>query len=157
MKTWLRGLALALPLSAVAFTFGCGSSSNSAGTDAGTSGDTGGTSAPTFTDVYTKVIMTNSCTLHHAPPTLSGGLDMSTQAKAYSDLVGVPATTPAGETPACTGDRVVAGDAASSLLYEKVSEAKPPCGAQMPLGLTPISAADMTMIKDWINAGAKNN
>jgi hypothetical protein len=82
---------------------------------------------------------------------------MSTQAVAYSKLVGVPAITPAGETPACSGDRVVKGSASTSLLHEKVSKAMPPCGGQMPLGGTPISFADMTMIKDWINGGAANN
>ncbi len=62
--------------------------------------------------------------------------------------------------PACGGTaavRVVAGSAATSLLYEKVSEATPPCGAQMPLDLMPLSAGDQEKIENWINAGALND
>ena len=83
---------------------------------------------------------------------------MSTQAKAYSNLVSVASTTPSGETPTCpAGDRVDPGNASMSLLYLKVSEANPPCGAQMPKGGPHLSTAEQTMIEDWINAGAKNN
>jgi hypothetical protein len=99
-------------------------------------GDSG--SVPTFTQVYTTVLTANGCTTCHAGATPSGELDMSSQATAYADLVGVAATTPSGETPACSGDRVVAGSASTSLLYLKVSEATPPCGAQMPFGEWPI-------------------
>lgn len=119
--------------------------------------DTGST--PTFTEVYTTIFAsaTNGCTTHHSGAMPSGGLDLSTQAKAYTDLVGVKATTPNGENPACSGDLVVKGSAATSLLYEKVSETKPPCGVQMPKGVAPLTTAEQTMIEDWINGGALND
>jgi hypothetical protein len=163
MTTLLRALALGLPLSMAALTSACGGSTNSpaGGSDAGGMGDaqakgeTGSTGATTFTDVYMNVIVPNGCTACHNPSVGAGSLDMSTQAAAYTNLVGVMA---AG--PACGGMgliRVVKGDASMSLIYEKVSEADPPCGSQMPLGGAPISSAEMTMVMDWINAGAKNN
>jgi hypothetical protein len=112
---------------------------------------------PTFTELYTTVFGTNGCNAHHTGGAAQGGLDLSTQAKAYANLVGVAAMTPSGEKPACSGDRVVAGNAMASLLYLKVSEAKPPCGAQMPLKGPYLSTAEQTVIENWINAGAKNN
>ena len=130
--------------------------SSHAATDSGKGASDAG-NTPTFTEIYTTIFATNGCTTHHAGATPSGGLDMSTQAKAYADLVGVAAVTPKGETPACSGDRVVAGNAATSLLYEKVSETKPPCGVQMPKGGPYLSTAEQNMIKDWINSGAANN
>ncbi len=163
MKSFLRGSAFALPLSIAALTFGCGSSTSSSSPDtdggakgdASTKGDTGGgASTPTFTDVYPNVLMTNTCTLHHSGASPSGDPDMSTPTKALHTLGGV---APAGPSCAGMGKRVVAGSASTSLLYEKVSESTPPCGAEMPMGGDPISTADMTTIKDWINGGAKND
>jgi hypothetical protein len=170
MKTLRRALAFGLTLSMAALASACGGATNSpagdpdaggtegghASADAGAKGETGGGStAPTFTQIYTNVVVPNGCTVCHNPSTDSGSLDMSTQAAAYTNLVGV---TAAG--PSCGGMgliRVVKGDASMSLMYEKVSEADPPCGSQMPLNGAPISSADMTMVMDWINAGAMNN
>jgi hypothetical protein len=50
--------------------------------------------------------------------------------------------------------RVIAGSSATSLLYQRVTGAALP---QMPLGGTPLSAADQTLIKNWIDQGAANN
>jgi hypothetical protein len=165
MNTWLRGLAFALPLSLSAFSFGCGSSTSSpssdndagtqGGADSSAKGDTGGGATPTFTDVYTMVITPGGCPACHDPSTGAGSLDMSTQAKAYTDLVGVKAAGPACGTSGLT--RVVKDDATTSLLYLKVSETTPPCGSPMPLNGTPLSTAETTMVKDWINGGAPNN
>jgi hypothetical protein len=99
------------------------------------------------------MVLSPNCTSHHAGNTPSGGLDMSTQAKAWTNLVGASATTVTG----CTGERVMANNAAMSVLYQVVSEATPCGGSQMPKGGTPLSAADQTMIEDWINGGALNN
>jgi hypothetical protein len=106
-----------------------------------------GSAVPTFTEVYTTIFAAHDCTTHHSGAA-TGGLDMSTQAKAYADLVGVRG---------CSGDRVVAGSAATSLLYLKVSDAKPPCGSQMPPKGPYLSAAEQMTIENWINGGAKNN
>lgn len=53
--------------------------------------------------------------------------------------------------------RVVAGDAGTSLLFEKVSSNSPPVGARMPLDGAPLSDADIALIGDWIDEGAANN
>ncbi len=96
---------------------------------------------PTFTHVYADVIGAR-CTSCYQPGksgVTAGALDLSTPTKAYAALVGVPASgTSAGAsgvTCATLGEnlvdggpeagaallRVVPGDAADSLLYEKVS------------------------------------
>src|SRR5579859_5169961 len=73
--------------------------------------------SPTFTEVYTQIISVN-CLSCHVPGGIGvthGMLDMSTQALAYMDLVGVMA---AGSECGGMGTRVVAGSPTSSLLYE---------------------------------------
>lgn len=50
--------------------------------------------------------------------------------------------------------RVTPGNAGSSLVYRRVSGLQAPT---MPLNLTPLSAAEITAIEGWINAGAMNN
>jgi len=51
--------------------------------------------------------------------------------------------------------RVVAGNSATSPLFLRVSGTS--IGNQMPLNGTPLSAADQTLIKNWIDQGAANN
>jgi hypothetical protein len=128
--------------------FGCSSSSPPAAD--------GGPLSPTFTNVY-QAILEPQCSLHHAAGAADSFLTFETQANAYKTLVNVKASGPACGivTPAET--RVVPGSASTSLLYQKVSEATPPCGSQMPLNANPLSAANQALIEDWINAGAPNN
>jgi hypothetical protein len=166
MTLSLQSLALALTLSTAGL--GCGGSSGSATNDpvsstpatsdsvnGSTASDPG--SAPTFTNVYGEIIGLD-CTSCHIPGGEGSFLDMSTQATAYMNLVGVKA-----DGPSCGRSglvRVVAGDATASLLYEKVSESTPPCGSQMPLGCSGsvcLSFADQREIADWINGGALDN
>jgi 3D (Asp-Asp-Asp) domain-containing protein len=81
-----------------------------------------------------------------------GKLDLSSQATAFTNLVGVAAT---GTSCNGMGTRVVASDADMSLLYTKVTT--PTCGSKMPLGETPLTSTQADDIKGWINAGAMNN
>jgi hypothetical protein len=53
-----------------------------------------------------------------------------------------------------TPPRVIAGSSATSVLYGRISGTIVP---QMPLGRTPLSAANQTLIKNWIDQGAANN
>jgi hypothetical protein len=129
----------------------CACSSSSGGSSPSPSADGG---AVTFTEVYDTVLQP-TCSSHHAAGQPDSFLDMSTKSAAYASLVGVKASGPACGTSGET--RVVAGNASDSLLFQKVSMSKPPCGAQMPFGATPISASEQTLIEDWINAGAKND
>jgi hypothetical protein len=126
--------------------------SSTPSTGTGTGGDSG--SSVTFGEVYTTVLGPN-CSSHHAAGQADSFLDMSTKSAAYDSLVGVKASGPACGSSAAV--RVVPGSASTSLLYEKVSMTTPPCGSQMPLGLTPLSSADQQMIEAWINAGAQDD
>ncbi len=79
---------------------------------------------------------------------LSGQLDLSTPALAYTALVGAPAST------AGCGTRVIARDAAGSYLVEKLEGRQSAlCGATMPLAGM-LSADTIAIIRTWITNGA---
>lgn len=129
----------------------CGSGSVSAqATNAGSAADNAGAPA-TFTEIY-ATILKPTCSECHRPDGIGSFQDFSSQSSAYTALVGVKASGPSCGTSGKT--RVVAGNASQSLLFQKVSEANPPCGSQMPLGGPPIASAQMTLVENWINAGA---
>lgn len=80
------------------------------------------------------------------------GIDLNLQAdRAFSSLV----NQPSAQRPDLT--LVVPGDADASLLYLKVSSANPPVGARMPLIAAPLSAAQVELIRRWIDEGAVDN
>jgi hypothetical protein len=113
--------------------------------------------AATFTQVYQNII-SPICVQCHNPQGIGvsmGHLDMSTQALAFKDLVGVEAM---GIFCGGMGTRVVASNAGNSIMFKKVDPAQPaPCGSKMPLGLPPLTAAQTAEIEGWINAGALND
>jgi hypothetical protein len=124
---------------------------------------------PTFTNVYANVIAAR-CTSCHRPG--GGGftvglLDLSTQAAAYSNLVGVAAQGTGAGTSGITCasaslTRVTPNDAAHSLLVNKISSklagTVPACGSPMPPGAAaPLTAAQADLIVSWIGAGALND
>lgn len=127
------------------------------------------TLAPTFTNVYSSIISARCVSCHRpgGPGVSTGLLDMSTQAAAYTNLVGVAAqgtgTGTSGTTCASTSlVRVVAGSASSSLIFNKthskVVGALAPCGSPMPPGSSaPLTAAQDDLLATWINAGAMND
>jgi hypothetical protein len=169
-KRALSGGLLFLPAFGAA-TVGC----------SGGSGNTDGGVAPTFTSVYSEILQPscgsaqNGVGCHQSASevpsgsVVTSGLDFSTKAAAYAGLVGVQAmgtfcgtyVPPDGGGEVLT--RVVAGNAQESLLYLKVADANPPCGVHMPRPIPPatdalvLSQADITLIEEWINAGALNN
>ena len=134
-----------------------------------------GCSAPppppsSFTEVYDRVIGQSCasayCHYYNVGIRFSA-LDMSSQTIAYWNLVGQPCLG-----PSCSemGTRVIPGDPNSSLLYQKVSQDMPPCGARMPadptallesgtavFSGTPLPQDQQKLIYDWISAGALNN
>jgi len=127
---------------------------------------------PTFTNVYSDIIGVR-CIGCHRPGgggVTVGGLDMSTPAAAYANLVGVNAAGTGAGTSGVTcasltppAVRVIAGDSANSLLFKKVHSklvAGPaPCGSPMPLPAAgaPLTAAEVALIAAWVDAGALNN
>ncbi len=54
------------------------------------------------------------------------------------------------------GPAVIPGDSENSLLIQKLSP-EPPFGGRMPLGGTPVPESQQTIIKEWIDEGAKDN
>jgi len=154
-KSEMRGIVnnrsiVALTLVLVCACWGCGRSS---------SGNTD-TDTVTFAMVYSDIIST-TCLPCHAPGMVgdsAGALDMSTQALAYSNL---QKDASGSDCKASGLPLVVPGNAAMSLLVEKVESATPPCGSQMPFecgsGSTScLTTAQIQEIVDWINGGAEN-
>jgi hypothetical protein len=142
----------------------------------GSAGDAGGPVDPTFTNVFNMILSQPTCgsasstgVRCHANPaggavTMSG-LSFASQSTAYAQLYEVKAMGEYCATPDAGPvlTRVVPGNAQESLLYLKVAEATPPCGATMPKPLppattvAPLPQAQVTLIEGWINAGAKND
>ena len=54
------------------------------------------------------------------------------------------------------GPAIVSGNAAGSVLIQKLS-ATPPFGSRMPLGGPYLADSTIAVIRTWINEGAKNN
>jgi hypothetical protein len=82
-----------------------------------------------------------------------GNLSMSSASVAYMQLV-----KKASDSSACGGKtRVVPGDAANSLLVQKLRGDTTTCGAAMPVNADSITDAELKRITDWISAGACNN
>jgi len=114
--------------------------------------------APTFTNVYQGVLCANGCDkVCHTSNTGAAQLGLAGKLEAYTNLVGVPAK----DLAACggMGSRVKAGDATTSVLFQKLANTQT-CGTRMPPGgptggnFTP---AVLDAVKAWINAGAPNN
>lgn len=99
-------------------------------------------------------LFTANCASCHAPGEFADdqGITMYlTEADAYSLIVNKPSDQDAGLT------RVIPGDSANSLLYQKISQDNPPVGIRMPFLRLPLSQSDIDTIKNWIDQGALNN
>lgn len=112
--------------------------------DSGETPDSG-VAAPTFTQVYAVIEANCSCHVNAGTTPL-----MPNKNAAHAALVGVQAVG------LCNGQYVAAGDADNSVLYRKVSGINL-CGARMPRGQAPLSAMQIQLFEDWINAGALND
>lgn len=102
------------------------------------------TAAPAATVSFStqiQPIFESACVICHAPTRIAAFLDLS----AGSSFAALMQSAP---------PRVVAGSSATSVLYGRISGAVLP---QMPLVGGPLSDADQTLIKNWIDQGATNN
>jgi hypothetical protein len=106
-----------------------------------TGGGTTGSPLPNC-DAPTQVFEVSCATCHGPAPLNLGALDLISPG-VESRLVGVTA-------PLCgTETYVIPGQPAQSYVYQKVSEARPPCGSRMPQSGS-LSAADQQCVAGWI-------
>ncbi len=141
--------------------FGCDAGSNpnaSLGPSSGAAPVDGGARCDTFTHIYYDIITLAGSPVNCMPchtVGMSGGLSMATRAVAYMNLINRASTS-----PGCSGlgrTRVIPGDSAHSLLWNKVSGVDL-CGPRMPFMRPPfLSQADVDSIAAWIDAGALDN
>jgi hypothetical protein len=147
---------------------GSGGTSGSAAMNvAGMDGSAMDSGAPTFSRVWSDVIVKKSCNSAFCHGMGQGMLLMRNKDDAYMHLVNVAAAGPKCGTSGLT--RVVPGDPMHSLLFDKVSSSMPPCGDPMPIGTkfppnclanTPEVCnidAEISLVRDWIAAGALND
>ncbi len=87
----------------------------------------------------------------HDSQGMSGGLVLEA-GQSYANLVGVEPTNPAALEAGLL--RVDPGDPDNSFILIKLDDPSPEEGSRMPLGLPPLSASEVQLIRAWIAAGA---
>jgi hypothetical protein len=131
----------------------------------GSSGAMGasGCGSESFTAIYNDILssptyMCNTPVCHGKMTGQTGSvgnLELMTKDMAYGDLVGKMSDS------ALCGDvartRVMPGNAAMSLLVQKLRGDTVMCGSVMPVTGTSITDPELARITNWINAGACNN
>ncbi|MEZ4725963.1 MAG: hypothetical protein R3E79_02390 [Caldilineaceae bacterium] len=105
----------------------------------------GGATPVTFYEATIQPIWNTNCTACHVGGSPPASLNLATNS--HANLVNVNST----EVPALK--RVQPNNAANSYLYQKVTQAAPAVGSQMPPG-GPLNGADINDIESWINSGA---
>ncbi len=99
---------------------------------AGSSGTADGGTSPTFTQVYVDILSPYCAGSSCHSPGKKGSVNFASQASAYASLM----------------SNVTPGNGATSTLYTIVNSGR------MPEGKAKLSAANIAMIKAWIDAGA---
>jgi len=107
-----------------------------------------------FSTIYDQIIVEDGCNTAFCHGGNQGNLSMTSKEEAYANLVGVPA---AGASCAGSGlNRVEPGDPSRSLLFDKISQARPVCGELMPPGAM-LSEQEIEQVRNWIERGAPND
>lgn len=114
--------------------------------------------AATFTEIYPEIFPIETkaqCDFCHGLPSndkSNGNLSMGSEKEvAYQALMNMSAGSMCGNGR----ELVIPGDADNSLLYQKLTT--PPCGGKMPLGGSPLTAAELDQVRSWIEAGAQDD
>ena len=137
-----------LLLLAVGFS-ACGSDSPTAPTPTPTpTTPAAGSLQPTLSSIQ-SVVFDASCISHHGDHEVEANLDLR-EGQAFANLVNVQSIQVAL-------DLVEPNDAENSYLVHKLDGRAGIVGDRMPVGAPALSAADIDVIKQWINAGAQNN
>jgi hypothetical protein len=142
---------------------GGGGAGGVGGRAGGGAGMSGGCGPESFATIYQTIFASqtyscNTTACHGRMDGQSGSvgkLELLTKEAAYKDLVGVKS-----DSLACgdgTYTRVVPGDAAGSLLVQKLKAETVKCGSIMPISGIPVADVDLARIVAWINGGACNN
>jgi hypothetical protein len=134
------------PLRFISYEGGAGNVGSSG--SGGSSGGGGTCDAPGT--IFNSTCALSGCHNSTNAPT-SGNLDLSdlTAANITARLINVPSV---GMTSVL---RINTADPAQSALVTKISSS-PPFGARMPYGGTPLSAADIQCVTDWVDTQAAN-
>jgi cytochrome c553 len=107
--------------------------------------------APTFSQIQAQ-ILTPSCVSCHTDDARAPAGTMNLRpGSAHASLVGVASSGKPGAV------RVIAGNPSGSYLVQKLEGAADIVGLRMPRNATPLSDAQVAMIRQWIQAGAPNN
>jgi hypothetical protein len=133
----------------LAFLTACGAQAPESAADGGTASVVAPAAKVTFTEVYDQVFKGSCLNCHTGFIGQFDGLDMSTQATAYTNMVNRGSSRCGGET------LVMPGRPESSLLYLKVT--RPSCGSRMPPNGPALPQASIDLIKSWIDEGAPND
>lgn len=110
--------------------------------------------APTFRAVYEEVLVAEGCNTPLCHGGGAGGLAMTSREGAYAALVGAAAAGPFCDSSGLL--RVVPGDPAASLLFEKVASRTPRCGDPMPIAAM-LAERQVEQIREWIERGAPDD
>ena len=133
----------------------------------GAAGASGGAAPPptaaSFSALYQSLVVGTGCSTGQCHSgAAAGGLDLTTQEKAYQNLVGVAAmgqVPPGSVAPSCASSgmlRVAPGEPARSLLVAKLEHTQT-CGTPMPNAGTRLPDSLLQQVRAWISAGAKHD
>lgn len=103
---------------------------------------------PTLSSIQ-SLVFNPSCVSHHGLDAARAGLNLA-EGHSFKNIVNVRSTQ-------VMLDLVRPGDAESSYLIHKLEGREGIMGQQMPIGSAPLAAADIAVIKQWINNGAKEH
>lgn len=149
VKFLTLGLTAAIMISALLVATGCSSGTK---TTASTTSATSSTSTGVSYSKDVQPVFNSHCVVCHAGAG-QAGLTLEPNVS-YGKLVGVASTENATEM------RVKAGAPDQSYLIAKLNGTQVQAGgsgAQMPYGAAPLSQAQISLISQWITAGALNN
>lgn len=148
----IRSLALVASIAATLTAGACGGSSNSPTSPSTppSTGGGGGSTAVTFSTLQTQ-IFSQRCVGCHGGGSPSAGMNLEA-GNAYESLVNKASSEKAGAI------RVVPGNAEASYLVQKLRGDPGIVGLRMPRNGPPYLSDDqISLVIQWINAGAKND
>ncbi len=104
----------------------------------------------TFARVYEEILVPYGCTSGRCHGAAAGYLSLGTAEDSYANLVRASATA----ADCGSGVRVAPGDVTGSLMWLKVAPDMNVCGSKMPPTMGGLPAPALTLLREWITAGA---